>query len=111
MTKCNILTSLYEVYDNYDAYIVDIWGVLWDGIEAYEHAKDTLEKLKKHKKAILLLSNAPRRASLVAQRLRSIGINNSHYDMIISSGEVCREMFLNNNILSNIKHIITGLVC
>ena len=50
MTECNVLKSLYEISNNYDAYIVDIWGVLWDGIEAYDHAKNTLEKLKEKKK-------------------------------------------------------------
>ena len=44
-----------------------------------------------------MLSNAPRRSDLVAQRLNSIGINKSHYNTIISSGEVCREYFLANN--------------
>ncbi len=97
MNKCNILNNLHEIYNNYDAYIVDIWGVLWDGIEAYEHAKDTLEKLRENKKDIVLLSNAPRRSELVAERLNSIGINKNHYNTIISSGEVCRESFLDNN--------------
>ena len=97
MIGCNIIKNLYEVYNNYDAYIVDIWGVLWDGLETYEHAIDTLEKLRKNKKVIVLLSNAPRRSSLVAERLSSIGINKNHYDTIISSGEVCREYFLGNN--------------
>ena len=103
MTKCNIIKNLYEVYDKYDAFIVDIWGVLWDGLEAYEYAKDTLEELRKNKKYIVLLSNAPRRSSLVAERLSSIGINQNHYDTIISSGEVCREYFLGNNL--NLKKV------
>ena len=103
MIKCNIINNLHEVYDKYDAFIVDIWGVLWDGLEAYDYAKDTLEELRKNKKNIVLLSNAPRRSSLVAERLSSIGINQNHYDTIISSGEVCREYFLGNNL--NLKKV------
>ena len=103
MIKCNIINNLHEVYDKYDAFIVDIWGVLWDGLEAYDYARDTLEELKKNKKNIILLSNAPRRSSLVSERLGSIGINKNHYDTIISSGEVCREYFLDNSL--NLKKV------
>ena len=28
-----ILTSFNEVANKYDAFIIDIWGVLWDGLE------------------------------------------------------------------------------
>ena len=94
MKNFKILNNLSEISNKFDAYIIDIWGVLWDGIEPYEYAKDALEKLKKKKKKIILLSNAPRRSKLVAQRLNEIGINNNLYSTIISSGEVCRENFL-----------------
>ena len=60
-------------------------------IEAYKYAKLTLKKLKEKNKNIILLSNAPRRAKIVSDKLSSIGINNNLYDNIVSSGEVCRE--------------------
>ena len=45
-------------------------------------------------KYVILLSNAPRRAKVVSNRLDNIGIDNSYYHKIISSGEICRLKFL-----------------
>ena len=38
------LKNINQIINNYDAFIIDIWGVLWDGIEAYKYAKLTLKK-------------------------------------------------------------------
>ena len=50
MKNFKILNNLSEITNKFDAYIIDIWGVLWDGIEPYEYAKDALEKIKKKKR-------------------------------------------------------------
>ena len=97
MQSYKSLNNINQIIDNYDAFIIDIWGVLWDGIKAYKYAKLTLKKLKEKNKNIILLSNAPRRAKIVSDKLSSIGINNNLYDNIVSSGEVCREECLSNN--------------
>ena len=39
------LSKLREIEFKYKAFIVDIWGVLWDGIEPYENSIPTLKKL------------------------------------------------------------------
>ena len=59
----NILTKLSDIEIKYKAYIVDVWGVLWDGIEPYENSTKTLKKLINLGKPVVLLSNAPRRAT------------------------------------------------
>ncbi len=96
MQSYKSLNNINQIIDNYDAFIIDIWGVLWDGIKAYKYAKLTLKKLKEKNKNIILLSNAPRRAKIVSDKLSFIGINNNLYDNIVSSGEVCREECLSN---------------
>ena len=93
ITKIEGIKSINHIFE---AYIVDIWGVLWDGIEPYTNAKKTLQSLKKLNKPILLLSNAPRRAKVVKDKLNSIGIHEKLYNKIISSGEICRNNFLTN---------------
>ena len=97
MQSYNSLNNINQITNNYDAFIIDIWGVLWDGLEAYKYAKLTLKKLKENNKNIILLSNAPRRVKIVSDKLSSIGINNNLYDSIVSSGEICREECLSNN--------------
>ena len=90
------LSKLREIEFKYKAFIVDIWGVLWDGIEPYENSIPTLKKLISLNKPVILLSNAPRRAKVVSKKLQSIGINSNCYSKIISSGELCRIRFLKN---------------
>ena len=53
--------------------ILDIWGVLWDGIDVYPEALNTLQKLRKRNLPIILLSNAPRRSNIVSEKLSKIG--------------------------------------
>ena len=44
MQSYKSLNNINQIINNYDAFIIDIWGVLWDGIEAYKYAKLTLKK-------------------------------------------------------------------
>ena len=96
-----ILSTFDEVVNKYEAFIIDIWGVLWDGIEPYHYSIESLKKLMALNKYVILLSNAPRRAEVVSSRLDNIGIDSSYYNKIISSGEICRLKFLKNQTLLN----------
>ena len=90
--------------------ILDIWGVLWDGINVYPEALKTLEKLRKLNIPIILLSNAPRKSEIVSKKLSKIGIGVDLYDKIISSGDVCRsELIRNTNLVSGLKYYFIGL--
>ena len=90
--------------------ILDIWGVLWDGINVYPEALNTLKKLRKLNIPIVLLSNAPRKSEIVSEKLSKIGIKQELYDKIISSGDVCRNELINNtNLVSGLKYYFIGL--
>ena len=39
-----IISNFRDVAHKYEAFIIDIWGVLWDGIEPY---KDSINSAKK----------------------------------------------------------------
>jgi len=91
-----LISNINEIENNFSAFIIDIWGVIWDGLELYKNAKSTLEKLKENNKNVILLSNAPRRSKTVKDRLYRLGISDKLYSDVISSGEVCRELFLKN---------------
>lgn len=83
-----ILKGVADVADRYDAFVLDLWGVLHDGVTAYPGARDCLERLKAEGKRTVLLSNAPRRVSHLVEMMEGLGIPRSAYDEIISSGEV-----------------------
>jgi HAD superfamily hydrolase (TIGR01459 family) len=71
----------------YDGFILDLWGVIHDGITAYPGVADTLRRLKDRGKHVLLLSNAPRRVTEIVAAMERMGIPRDLYDDFISSGE------------------------
>jgi len=79
--------GLSALAGEYDAFIVDLWGVLHDGVRAFPAAVDCLETLHAQGKRIVILSNAPRRAAVVRERNAELGIAARLCDAVVSSGE------------------------
>jgi len=88
MTSVPLFDGLHALADRYDAFVIDLWGVLHDGVTAFPDAVACLGKLKEQSKYTIILSNAPRRAEAVAQRNEELGIGRALCDVIMSSGEV-----------------------
>src|SRR5216684_503735 len=82
-----LLAGLREIVSSYDGFILDLWGVLHDGSAPFPGVLDALARLKSAGKRLAVLSNAPRRAALVASRMAEIGIPPELYDHVHSSGE------------------------
>ncbi|MCH2548178.1 MAG: TIGR01459 family HAD-type hydrolase [Alphaproteobacteria bacterium] len=80
--------SLASIASKYDGFILDLWGVIHDGTALYPGVKPCLESLRKQGKKIVFLSNAPRRAGKVEEKLNELGISAELYDHVLSSGEV-----------------------
>jgi len=80
--------GLHEVAEHYDAFVCDLWGVLHDGVRAFPAAVACLREFRQRSKRILVLSNAPRRASEVESRMNELGIGPALYDHVLSSGEI-----------------------
>lgn len=81
------IAGLSEVASGFDGFILDLWGVIHDGVEAYAGARDTLAALRAAGKTTLLLSNAPRRGDALVEQLARMGIGRDMYDHVLSSGE------------------------
>ena len=92
--------SVIELAENYDYFILDIWGVIHDGNSAYPLVIEHLEILRKLGKKICLLSNAPRRSYKIKAVLEKLKISAALYDFIVTSGEVVYE-FLEKNQQNN----------
>lgn len=71
----------------YDGFILDLWGVLYDGGTVFRHALGVLERLRAVDKRLVILSNGPRRAAAVEERMAKAGIPRGCYDAVMSSGE------------------------
>ena len=77
---------------NYDGFIVDLWGVVHDGVQPYPGVPDCLARLRAAGKPVVFLSNAPRRPSGIAAMLANMGIVPELYRGIMSSGEAVHLM-------------------
>src|SRR5690606_20505091 len=75
------------VVDQYDAFIIDLWGVIHNGRKPYPCALETLKNLKDLKKTTLLLSNSPRRVFASEAHLEDMGLARNLYTHIYTSGE------------------------
>ena len=82
-----LLRGIGEIADRYDGFVLDVWGVLHDGMKPFPGVLHALLELRRRGKRSVVLSNAPRRAAPVASRLTEIGIPPSLYDHIHTSGE------------------------
>lgn len=83
------INHLSEIASDYDAYLIDLWGVLHNGQQAFPEAVLALAELKALQKKIILLSNSPRRVPSAESRLAELGIVRDFYDELYTSGEDC----------------------
>jgi HAD superfamily hydrolase (TIGR01459 family) len=81
------ITGLREIAADYDGFVLDLWGVVHDGVKPYPGVLDCLKALLNAGKRIALLSNAPRRAYDVINRISAIGVPRELYNEVMSSGE------------------------
>jgi HAD superfamily hydrolase (TIGR01459 family) len=76
-----------EIAADYDGFVLDLWGVVHDGVKPYPGVLDCMAKLLAEGKRVVLLSNAPRRAYDVVNRITAIGVPQGLYHAVMSSGE------------------------
>jgi len=81
------VSGLRDLAADYDGYILDLWGVVHDGVNPYPGVLDCMARLVGAGKRVVLLSNAPRRADDVVRRIAAIGVPAGLYHEVMSSGE------------------------
>jgi HAD superfamily hydrolase (TIGR01459 family) len=86
-TEVPFYPGLSAVAERYDAFIIDLWGVMHDGLKAYPSAVEALRQLKRAGKRTMMLSNAPRRAAAITARNAEMGLPADLPDHLLSSGE------------------------
>jgi HAD superfamily hydrolase (TIGR01459 family) len=87
-----ILSSIAELADTSDAWIVDIWGIMHNGARAYAAAAQACSRFRARGGTVVLLSNAPRPFSAVVPHMTALGVPSDAYDAGITSGDVTRDM-------------------
>jgi HAD superfamily hydrolase (TIGR01459 family) len=94
-TPYQMINGLSEVIGKYDAVILDLWGVVHDGVTPYPNSIAAMQALKEAGIPVALLSNAPRRSSVVIARMEEMGIDRSLYGPAVASGEIAYHQLRN----------------
>jgi len=85
-----IITTLSEISDRYDALFVDLWGCVHDGVTAIPSAVAALQDYRQRGGAVILVTNAPRSRQEVAKQLDRFDVPKDAWDDIATSGDSAR---------------------
>jgi HAD superfamily hydrolase (TIGR01459 family) len=81
------IEHLSEIYSFYDIFIVDLWGVIHNGIQLNKKAIEAIDNLDNVNKKIIFLSNAPRPNKDVINFLKKLKMSDKYLKNILTSGE------------------------
>lgn len=87
MTENLDIKGLRSVFNNYDLFFIDLWGVIHNGINLYEESVDVLNKISETNKDYILLTNAPRPNKNVENFLKKMGLDKNKREKVFTSGE------------------------
>lgn len=97
-----IIQSLSEISDRYEALFVDLWGCVHDGIRAIPSAVEALQDYRARGGCVILVTNAPRSRFEVAKQLDRFGVAKDAWDDIATSGDSARAAMFRGAVGSKI---------
>ena len=100
------LDHLSDVFENYDTFIIDLWGVIHNGIKLNPKAIEVVEKLKDKSKKIVFLSNAPRPSSKVINFLLNMNMDKKYLTNVMTSGEAAMHAINKGRFGKNVRNLI-----
>ena len=83
--KIKKLDHISEIYREYDAFLIDLWGVMHDGIKLNSSAVRVVKELEEKGKRIIFLSNAPRPAKKVVEFLKKLKMEERFLKNVLTS--------------------------
>ena len=90
-----VAAGLAAITTDIDVLLVDVWGVLHNGIRAHAAAGEALTQFRNRGGTVVLVSNAPRSSDIVIPFLDGMGVPRSAYDGMVTSGDVARHYLQN----------------
>lgn len=86
-----LVDGLHALAPSYKGILCDVWGVLHNGVAAFEGAHKALKTYREETGGkVVLITNAPRPAKQVGEMLAGLGVPDGTYDDIVTSGDVTR---------------------
>ncbi|GKY94547.1 hypothetical protein MPSEU_000420400 [Mayamaea pseudoterrestris] len=105
-----LIQGISDIINDYDVFLLDMWGVLHDGNRPYVGVLDTLQTLKhKHpNKRLIIISNSSKRKQDSILALEKLGFDPSHFEQIITSGELTHQMLLEQHANADLSWMQTN---
>jgi len=99
------LNHLSDIYNNYDTFVIDLWGVVHNGMVLNPKAIEAIEQLENNSKKIVFLSNAPRPSSNVINFLLKMDMNRKYLLNVMTSGEAAMHAINKNKFGKSFFHL------
>jgi HAD superfamily hydrolase (TIGR01459 family) len=99
------LEHISEIYKNYDTFVIDLWGVMHDGIKLNSKAIEAVDHLNNNDKKIVFLSNAPRPSSKVINFLLKMNMDQKYLTNVMTSGEAAMYAINQNKFGKSFFHL------
>ncbi len=87
-----IVSSVAPFAEGTSAWLVDIWGVIHNGVRPYIDACAACARYRESGGVVVLVSNSPRPRDSVIAQLDGIGVPRTTFDAIVTSGDVARTL-------------------
>ncbi|WP_299210277.1 TIGR01459 family HAD-type hydrolase [uncultured Tateyamaria sp.] len=100
-----IITSLSEISDRYDALFVDLWGCVHNGVHALPEAVAALQAYRAKGGKVVLVTNSPRPRAGVTKQLVHFGVPDDAWDTIATSGDSARAAMFRGIVGSKVHFI------
>ena len=84
----NVIKTFSEISNKYNTVICDLWGCLHNGEKSFPEALRALKSFRASNGKVVLVTNAPRPIANVTDQIAKLGIQETHYDMLLTSGEL-----------------------
>ncbi len=93
-----LVPGLSALAHQYKGILSDVWGVLHNGVAAFEQAHEALTAYRQETGSpVVLITNAPRPNAPIREQLAELGVPLSAYDDIVTSGDVTRDLLMQNS--------------
>lgn len=90
-SPCHI-SGLRDIVDQYDVFLIDMWGVLHNGCDPYSRVLDTIQQLRRAGKRLIILSNSSKKFIHSVRMLRTLGFDDACFEQIITSGQMAFDL-------------------
>lgn len=89
--------NILELESEFDLFIFDVFGVLWDGAAMFPTALESMVELRKRGKTVVVMSNSANLAPVIEEEGAKRGyFKDVHYNRAISAGDIAHMVFAND---------------